>query len=74
MTKKNNVWRIIQMLVIALMVAATTNSIWELRASAAGQDPKNPEYCSGMMCFTAGDCGESCFCNKNDSTCYRVIQ
>jgi hypothetical protein len=54
--------KLAQVVVLALMVAATFTSINQLNTNA--------EFCGGHSCSTSNDCGTSCFCNTKNATCY----
>ena len=63
---KKNIWRLMQITWLALAMLTVYNSVQILRSGA--------DYCSGMSCVSAADCGTECICNGLDNLCYAITQ
>jgi hypothetical protein len=60
---KNSLWKIVQILTLGLLVFTCYNSVKQLSGNGK-------LYCSGWYCETSSDCGQGCWCNFRESTCY----
>jgi hypothetical protein len=63
---KKNIWRLTQIIWLALAMLTVFNSIRALGSDA--------NYCSGMSCIIDSDCGSACICNALDNLCYEVTR
>jgi len=64
---KMNIWRLMQITWLALAMLTVYNSMRVLGSGSA-------DYCSGLSCVSASDCGTECICNGLDNLCYAVPQ
>jgi hypothetical protein len=62
-TIRSKFWTLVQSCFIVLAIGTCYSSFAELRTSVA-------DFCHGTYCDTAWDCGDTCFCNRTEHTCY----